>query len=68
MLLGGLVGWLTAHFDTAFDRAAVVQENTKYAWWAERLGRPATAERIRRRRSAGAGDETGSRLRDPAAP
>ena len=40
MLLGGLVGWLTAHFDTAFDRAAVLQENTKYAWWADRLGRP----------------------------
>jgi len=48
-VLVGLVGWFTAHFDTAFDRPAVVQEATKYAWYAERAGWASTAARIRAR-------------------
>jgi hypothetical protein len=37
-----------------FDHAAVAQESTKYAWYADRLGRPAVADRIRQRRTAAA--------------
>jgi hypothetical protein len=48
-VLVGLVGWFTAHFDTAFDKAAVVQESDKYAWYAERAGLSSTAARIRAR-------------------
>ena len=37
-LLVGLLGWFTAHFDTAFDNKMMARENLKYAWYAERLG------------------------------
>jgi hypothetical protein len=48
-VLIGLLGWFTAHFDNAFDHAAVAQENAKYAWFAERVGFPSAAARIRAR-------------------
>jgi len=49
-VLVGLVGWFTAHFDTAFDNAAVVQERAKYAWYADRARGVLTAPRRARHR------------------
>jgi hypothetical protein len=51
-LLTGLLGWFTAHFDTTFDNQAVLQESTKYAWYADRLGRTEVSGHIRARRAA----------------
>ena len=51
-LITGLLGWFTAHFDTTFDNQAVVQESTKYAWYADRLGRADVSGRIMARRAA----------------
>jgi hypothetical protein len=50
-LITGLLGWFTAHFDTTFDNQAVVQESTKYAWYADRLGRADISRHIQARRA-----------------
>jgi hypothetical protein len=50
-LLTGLLGWFTAHFDTTFDSQAVVQESTKYAWYARRVGLSRAGARIEARQA-----------------